>query len=150
VARLSSPPRHQLVDPALAVRLLGVDAGALLGGRRAAPASQGVPLLGALFESLATLSVRVFAQASEGRVSHLRTRGGDREIDLIVEGAALRVVAFEVKLGRTVADADVRHLLWLREQLGDDLLDAVVLTTGAEAYRRSDGIAVVPLALLGL
>jgi hypothetical protein len=32
---------------------------------------------------------------------------------------------------------------------GADLLDAVVVTTGAEAYRRPDGIAVVPAALLG-
>lgn len=31
----------------------------------------------------------------------------------------------------------------------DDLLDAVVVTTGPQAYRRSDGIAVVPAALLG-
>ena len=35
------------------------------------------------------------------------------------------------------------------EQMGADLLDAVVVTTGTEAYRRADGIAVVPAALLG-
>lgn len=40
---------------------------------------------------------------------------------------------------------DVRHLRWLSEQLGEDLLDAVVVTTGPYAYRRHDGIAVVPL-----
>ena len=44
---------------------------------------------------------------------------------------------------------DVKHLLWLREQIGDDLLDAVVIHTGPQAYRRKDGIAVVPAALLG-
>jgi len=60
-----------------------------------------------------------------------------------------RVVAIEVKLTRTVDDDDVRHLRWLREQIGDDLLDAVIVSTGPEAYRRPDGIAVVPLALLG-
>jgi hypothetical protein len=43
----------------------------------------------------------------------------------------------------------VAHLRWLRDRIGDDLLDAAVVTTGAEAYRRSDGIAVVPAALLG-
>jgi hypothetical protein len=48
-----------------------------------------------------------------------------------------------------VDDADVRHLLWLRDRVGDDLLDAVVITTGDEAYRRPDGVAVVPAALLG-
>jgi len=42
-----------------------------------------------------------------------------------------------------------RHLRWLADTLGDDLLDAIVLTTGPTAYRRRDDIAVVPLALLG-
>jgi hypothetical protein len=37
----------------------------------------------------------------------------------------------------------------LRDQVGDDLRDLVILTTGPEAYRREDGVAVVPLALLG-
>ncbi len=37
----------------------------------------------------------------------------------------------------------------LRDQLGGDLLDAMVVTTGETAYRRPDGIAVVPAALLG-
>ena len=41
------------------------------------------------------------------------------------------------------------QLRWLQTKLGDDLLDAVVVTTGRHAYRRPDGIAVVPAALLG-
>jgi uncharacterized protein len=43
----------------------------------------------------------------------------------------------------------VKHLRWLQEQLGPDLLDAMVVTTGTHAYRRPDGVAVVPAALLG-
>jgi predicted AAA+ superfamily ATPase len=140
IARLASSPKHQLVDPALATLLLGVDADALL--------RDGV-LLGALFESLVTQSLRVYAQAAEATIGHLRMAGGEREVDLIVERADGRVVAFEVKLVRDVRDADVRHLTWLADRIGDDLLDAVVLTTGGEAYRRSDGIAVIPAALLG-
>ena len=65
---------------------------------------------------------------------------------LIDEGL---VVAVEAKLSQTVQDHDVRHLHWLRHEIGDELADAVVLTTGREAYRRTDGIAVVPAALLG-
>jgi len=52
-------------------------------------------------------------------------------------------------LSGVVSDDDVKHLRWLRGKLGRDLLDAVVITTGPSAYRRQDGIAVVPLALLG-
>lgn len=33
--------------------------------------------------------------------------------------------------------------------MGDDLLDAVVISAGEFAYRRPDGVAVVPLGLLG-
>jgi len=105
--------------------------------------------LGALVESLATQSVRVFAQNAEATVGHVRTMGGAREVDLIVERRDGKVVAIEVKMSTSVDDHDVRHLRWLSEQLGDEMLDAVVLTTGSEAYRRRDGIGVVPLALLG-
>ena len=60
-----------------------------------------------------------------------------------------RAVAIEVKLGAGVDDRDVRHLRWLAGRLGADLLDAVVITTGTQAYLRQDGIAVVPASLLG-
>lgn len=150
ISRLAAPPKHQLADPALAARLLGADASALL---EAAPIGPPLPregtLLAALFESLVTLDVRVNAQAAEASVRHLRTHGGEKEVDLIVERADGRVLAIEVKLARNVVDSDVRHLHWLARQIGADLLDAMVVTTGDDAYRRQDGIAVVPAALLG-
>jgi hypothetical protein len=148
--RLAQPPKHHLADPALAARLLGVDQNALLSGSEpGGPLPRDGTLLGNLFESLVTLGVRVFAQAAEARTYHLRTHGGQREVDLIVQRADQRVVAIEVKLSATVRDDDVRHLVWLRDQIGEDLLDAVVINTGPGAYRRRDGIAVVPAALLG-
>lgn len=106
-------------------------------------------LLGHLFESLITLSVRVYAQAAEASVRHLRTKSGRREADLIVERSDGRFLALEVKLGRDVDDDDAKHLVWLRENAGPDLLDALVVTSGPVAYRRKDGIGVVPAALLG-
>ena len=150
IARLSAPPKHQLADPALAARLLGVDLDGLLD---AAPAGPPIPregtLLGALFESLLTLSVRVYAQAAEARVSHLRTAAGAHEVDLIVERTNGGVIAIEVKLARDIDEQDIRHLKWLSGQIGDELLDAIVITTGQDAYRRPDGIAVIPAGLLG-
>ncbi len=150
LSRIVGQEKHHLADPALAARLLNASADALLAGREVGPS---VPrtgtLLGSLFESLAALSVRVFAQATEARVYHYRTKGGEREIDLIVEVPDLRVLPIEVKLAATVDDGDSRHLRALRTDLGDDVLDLVILTTGTEAYRRKDGVAVIPLALLG-
>lgn len=102
-----------------------------------------------MFEALVTQSVRTYAQAAEARVYHCRTYDGRREIDLIVETNDLRVLAIEVKTSAEVTDADVNHLLWLREQLGALLTDMLIITTGKHAYRRQDGVAVVPAALLG-
>jgi uncharacterized protein len=150
ISELALPPKHHLADPALAARLVGATATSLLTGDPVAPAiPRDGTFLGALFESLVTLTVRVYAQAAEARVRHLRTHRGDHEVDLVVERDDGRIVAIEVKLGATPDARSVRHLEWLAEKIGDELLDAVVVTTGKEAFRRSDGIAVVPAALLG-
>lgn len=149
LGRLGKAPKHHLADPALAARLMDLDESALLGlqGHAMLGAQQGAAL-GRLFESLATLSLQTYAQAAEARLYHLRTQEGTHEVDLIVEARG-RVVAIEVKLAPSVDERDVRHLLWLRDRLGDRLADALVVTTGPTAYRRRDGVAVVPLALLG-
>ena len=61
-----------------------------------------------------------------------------------------KVFAVDVKLSPSVDAKAVRHLVWLKERIGPDLLDAAVITTGADAYRRrQDDIAVIPLGLLG-
>ena len=147
--RLAASPVHQLADPALAARLLGMDNDALIEG---APAGPAIPrdgtLLGALFESLVALSLRTYAQANEASVRHLRTRSGEHEIDFIIERGDGKVVAIEVKLSATPDRNDSRHLEWLADRIGPDLLDAAIVTTGKEAYRRADGIAVIPAALL--
>ena len=147
--RLAAAPVHQLADPALAARLLGCDETALLAGSSPGPfVPRDGPLIGALFQSLVTQSVRTYAQHNEARVHHLRTHGGEHEIDLIIERGDARVLALEVKLASTVNDRDVRHLNWLAGSIGPELLDAAVITTGPHAYRRRDGIGVIPAALL--
>ena len=142
IRRFQQAPKHQLADPALAARLLGLSSSSLLN-------ASGAHMMGPLFESLATLTVRVAAQVAEARVYHMRTQGGRHEVDLVVEGVDGQIVGIEVKLAAAVGDSDVKHLLWLRDQIPDRVADLVVVTTGKAAYRRPDGVAVVPLALLG-
>ncbi len=150
IAELGEAPKHHLVDPALAASLLGVGSGALLDGEAGhVRHPRDGTFLGALFESLVTLGLRVFAQSAEATVGHFRTHRNQHEVDAMVERDDGRVVAVEVKLSPTVDDHDVRHLRWLADRMGGDLLDAMVITTGRSAYRRPDGIAVVPAALLG-
>ena len=142
--KLTSTPKHQVVDPGIAAALLGVTEGMLVSRD---PGSW--ELFGQLFESLVTLTVRVAGQVAEAKTYHLRTQGGLHEVDLILERYDGKVLAFEVKLKPIPDDADTRHLHWLGEQLGEQLVDKIVVTTGTHAYRRGDGVAVVPLALLG-
>lgn len=84
---LAMSEKHPLADPALAARHLNVSRERPLAGGSTGPA---VPrdgtLLGSLFESLVSLNLRVYAQAAEGRVHHLRTQRGEREIDFVITG----------------------------------------------------------------
>lgn len=149
LARLGQTPKRFLADPALAARLVGVPRDRLLQGEGPTATPHDGTYLGALFESLVALSLLVFSDANSVSLRHLRTWSGDHEVDFIVVGQGGKVVALEAKLGNTVRAEHVSHLHWLKGQLGDDLLDAVVVNTGSDAYRRKDGIAVVPLGLLG-
>lgn len=149
LTRLQQAPKHHLADPALAARLLGATRDSLLAGDHSPVLPRDGTLLGALFESLVALTIRASAQNAEATTWHLRTGNGDHEVDFILERDDHKVVAIEVKLAGTVSDKDTVHLSWLADRLGPDLLDSVMVTTGQHAYRRTDGIAVVPLALLG-
>lgn len=148
---LGKMPKHQLADPALVGALLQLRPESLLDNTadREHSGLRDGPLVGHLFESLATLCIRVYAQPLDLDVAHIRTARGEREVDLVVHSPDGRALAIEVKFAATPSDRDVRHLHWLGERLGDDLVDKIVLTTGKRAYRRADGVAVVPLALLG-
>lgn len=147
--RLGQSSKHHLADPALAARLLGLDAAALLRADQGNTSLSEGTILGALFEHLAALSIHTYADAAGARVGHLRTRNNDHEVDLVVQRADGQVVGMEIKLADRVEDADTKHLRWLRHRIGNDLIDAAIIYAGEHAYRRQDGVAVIPLALLG-
>lgn len=153
LGELGDAVKHDVVDPAFAARLVRATAGRLLDGASSGPViRRGGTQLGALFESLVAQSVRVYAAAAElaeDDVRHFRMHRGDHEVDLIVEREDGAVLAIEVKLTANPGDDDVRHLRWLADKLGGEVIDSVVITTGRRAYRRPDGVAVVPAALLG-
>lgn len=150
LSELGQAPKHHLVDPALAARILGLTPQKLINGE-SGPVTfprDGV-FLGGLFESLVTLNVRVFVQSMNVKVAHLRTKDTRHEVDLVLESEAGKILGIEVKLSPIVTDDDVKHLLWLKENARTEVLDLVVITTGHTAFRRKDGVAVIPLSLLG-
>jgi len=148
-SRVGAAPKHFLTEPALAAKLLGLDAEKLMTGTSATGFDNRYgPILGRLFEALVAQSLQVYAQVNRAHLSHFRTADSRREVDFVIERED-QVLAVEVKLSPLVNDTDVRHLNWLGERLGPRLADKLVITTGRDAYRRVDGVAVVPAALIG-
>ena len=112
--RLGRSPKRHLADPALAACLLALNEAKLLGTGGGPVGPEGRAVLGSMFESLATLCIRVTAQAAEADVGHLRTRDGDHEVDLVVIREDGDVLAIEVKAAGAADDGDAKHLQWLR------------------------------------
>ena len=106
--------------------------------------------LGYLFESLAARDIRVYAAAADATVHHYRERAGELEGDLVVERRGGAWIGAEVKLGSTHVDDAATALLRLAPARTTRLPAALtVLTATGHAYQRPDGVAVVPLGLLG-
>ncbi len=139
--RLMSTPKRHLVDPSLAAALLQSGPDRLLAE---------LQTLGFLFESLATRDLRVYAAANDASLFHYRERGGELEVDLIVERRDGAWIGVEVKLGGEQIDRAAGALLRLataRVQRPPAAL--VIVTTTEYAYTRPDGVIVAPLSLIG-
>lgn len=67
---------------------------------------------------------------------------------MLVEVAATRVIAIEVKASSAPNADAARHLVWLREQLGSRFLKGVVLHTGPRVFEIEKSIVAAPIATL--
>jgi uncharacterized protein len=142
--RLASTPKRHLADPSLAVAALGATPQRLLGPE--------IELAGFLFESQVVHELRVYSQSHRGSVRFYRDNKG-LEIDAIVETAAGRWIAVEVKLGHNRVDEGARNLLALREKLSPEVNAScgalVVVVADSPTYTRPDGVVVTSIASLG-
>ena len=137
----TSPTRH-FVDPSIGVAVMRWTPADLLRDFEA---------FGLQFESLCVRDLRVYAEAIDGTLLHYRDKTG-LEADAVIVLADGRWAPIEVKLGSRQLDEAATHLRLLRERvdanrMGEPSFLAVV-TAGATAYRRDDGVLVVPLACL--
>jgi predicted AAA+ superfamily ATPase len=147
--RLKQTPNHFLADPALALRLLGIDEETLItgGAESRFDATYGT-IVGRMFESLIALSIKTYAEVNDAHVGYLTTRSGSHEIDFIIFKDR-KVIAIEVKFSPYVENEDVKHLRWFKEEYSKNLCEAMIIYSGQELYRRpSDGVLVVPASLL--
>jgi hypothetical protein len=107
---------------------------------------------GLLFESLCVRDLRIYAQAMEGEVSYYRDENG-LEVDAGVQLYDGRWGAVEVKIGGQEeiekAAGNLKKLLEKidHEKTGEPAF-LMVLTAKGFAYRRTDGVYVVPIGCL--
>jgi predicted AAA+ superfamily ATPase len=141
LSRLTSTPKRHLAEPALLGPLIGVDAASVL---------RDPDLLGRLLDSFVVAQLRPELSVSDRspRLYHLRQQDGRHEVDLIIELADGRIIAIEIKATSAPSRADARHLIWLREQLGDRVLTAMVLHAGPHLYPLVDEVYAVPICSL--
>lgn len=143
--RVGKNPKRHLTDPSLAAAALSMDKETL---------KKDPKTLGFLFEALCERDLMIYSGTFGGKVYHYRDHSG-REIDAVVEMPNEGWGAFEIKLGQEAIEDGARSLKKICKLLRDDE-DAVeprflcVLTgLGTYAYRREDGVYVVPITALG-
>ena len=148
---LAKGTKHFMLDPAIALSLLGVEKDELIDYQVPKYVSKfHQTLTRQLIESFVYQSLVVYVDVNDAQLSYYRNSRGTREIDFILQKGH-RLILFEVKTNPDVKDSYVRHLNWFEDEIGDEFkVTKVLLNTGRYAYtRREDHVHVIPLALLG-
>ena len=142
-AALRKAPKRHFVDPALAVAALGVGPDSL---------TRDLNFTGQLFESFVVRDLRVYSQQLDARVFHARDSYGN-EADAIVQRRDGPWVAVEIKLGPGAVETAATSLKKFADSVDVDragrCAGLVVITGWGLAYRRRDGVDVVPFTALG-
>ena len=131
-------------DPSIASAALGIGPNDLVND---------LNTFGLLFETLAVRDLRVYAEALDGKVYHFRDKNG-MECDAVVHLRDGRYGLVEVKIGGDVLIGEgARALLKLSDKIDTERMKApsflmVLVGIGTYAYRREDGVYVVPIECL--
>lgn len=139
---LRTSDKRQFVDPSIATAILRANADSIL---------DDFNYFGFLFESLVARDLRIYAQAIDGDIFHYRDKD-NLEADLVIRLNDDRWAAVEVKLGSDEIEEGAKHLIKLRNKVDTTKVGEpaflMVVTGGQYAYRRQDGVFVVPIGCL--
>lgn len=139
----SSDTRY-FIDPSIAAASLGIGPADLLNDLKT---------FGFIFETLCVRDLRVFADSLNGEVYHYRDKDG-QECDAVVHLRNGKYGLIEIKLGGDkLIEEGAASLKSMKEKIDTAKMNKpsflMVLTgTGQYAYRRHDGIYVVPIGCL--
>jgi len=132
------------IDPSIAVAALGIGPKDLI---------YDLNTFGLLFETLCVRDLRVYAESLNGELYHYRD-SNDLECDAVIHLRNGKYGLIEVKLGGDkLIDEGAESLKTLGKKIDTDKMNVpsflMVLTgTGDYAYRRTDGVYVVPIGCL--
>ncbi len=143
-AAIRTANTRYFIDPSIGTAVLGLGPNDLISD---------LNTMGLFFETLCVRDLRVFADALEGQVYHFRDKTG-LECDAVIHLRNGRYGLVEVKLGGDrLVNEGAENLAVLARKINTDKMNEpsflMVLTgTGDFAYRRKDGVYVVPIGCL--
>ncbi|MBQ2741676.1 MAG: ATP-binding protein [Oscillospiraceae bacterium] len=141
---IRSADTRYYTDPSIAAAALGIGPNDLLNDLKT---------FGILFETLCIRDLRVYADAVDGGVYHYRDKDG-QECDAVIHLRNGKYGLIEIKLGGDkLIEEGARSLKALSDKIDTDKMNEpsflMILTgTGDYAYRRRDGVYVVPIGCL--
>jgi len=135
---------HYFVDPSIATAALGLGPNDLIND---------LNTFGLFFETLCVRDLRVYAEANDGNVFHYRDKSG-LECDAVIHLRNGSYGLIEIKLGgETLINEGVRALTNLADKIDTTKMKApsfrmILTAVGKFAYRRTDGVYVIPIGCL--
>ena len=135
----TTPTRH-FVDTSIAASVLGVSPSDLIND---------LNTFGLFFEDMAVRDLGIYASYLDGAVKHYRDSSG-LECDAVLHLRNGKWASIEIKLsGEKLIEEGAASLRKLKKTVNEDnLAFQMILTATGPAYRRKDGIYVVPIDCL--
>jgi uncharacterized protein len=133
--------KRQFIDPSIAAAALGAKPNDLINDLKT---------FGFFFESLCHRDLKIYANSMGGELYHYHDSYG-LEIDGIIHLSDGKWGAVEIKLGGNEIEQAANNLLCLKNRVNSNLGDPsflMVLTGAPYAYKRTDGVIVVPIGCL--
>lgn len=141
-SRITKTPTRHFADPSIAIAALGASPTSLL---------RDMSTLGLLFESLCVRDLRVYTQVLKGEVCHYHDESG-LEADAVVSLRDGRYALFEMKMSAADVDLGAESLLKLANKIDGSIMGppsfSAVIVPGGYAYRRPDGVFVIPITCM--
>ena len=143
IAVRTSDTRY-FVDPSIAVASLGLGPNDLIND---------IKTFGFIFESLCIRDLRVYAEANNGKVYHYRD-SSDLECDAVIHLRNGSYGLVEIKLGGdNLIQEGAENLIKLKNKIDTEIMNnpsfmMILTATGNYAYKREDGVFVIPIGCL--